>query len=147
MSILHVVRCEQYEQCKQEFSFGTNTVASDFAPDTWITLFEGNPRLSEGQHFCSKECLFNWIIEHWQVGDGFAQPAQQPQEQPACKARRFLLVDGETAELVNGIKWGNGSVTLEGDTPFQSEHFTDWDALKAHYEGSGVQWIDQEVAE
>lgn len=169
MSILHVVRCEQYEQCKQEFSFGTNTVASDFAPDTWITLFEGNPRLSEGWHFCSHLCLARWTMERivssvdleksedwlvkltdtpvWSI---VRKPAQQePQEQPACKARRFLLVDGETADIIECVKWGNGFVGIDPETSNQHGRwfYGSWEEFKTAYDGSGVQWIDQEVAE
>lgn len=148
MSILHLVRCECYEHCKQEFSFGANCIASDFAPDTWITLFEGNIRTSEGYNFCSKECLFNWMMEHWEISGGFKR--EEAQEPLDCKVRRFLLVDGETADITEGVKWANGTVTLEAEISVHGRDdfrdFPDWEEFKAANEGSGVQWIDQEVS-
>lgn len=147
MSTLHLVRCEQHENCKQEYSFGSNCIASDFAPEAWITLFDGKLRGNEGWHFCSKECLFDWMMERWEISGGFKR--QEAQGQLECKARRFLLVDGETADITEGVKWLNGSVALETEIPVNgfnnSSEFRDWDKFKAANEGSGVQWIDKEV--
>lgn len=170
MSILHLVRCECYEHCKQEYSFGANTLPGSLTPDTWIALFEGNPRTSEGYHFCSKECLAQWlesrgiiptVDEEDDLPDEFLPfrgkclsdgrvvslsdgtiYIPEPQEQLDCKARRFLLVDGETADITEGVKWQDGSVTLDGGGP----SYASWDELKATREGSGVQWIDQEAS-
>jgi hypothetical protein len=149
MSILHLVRCEQYENCKQEFSFGTNTIASDFTPETWIALFEGNPRVSEGYNFCSKACLALWILNNWHLNVGVVAPLPEPQEPAACKARRFLLVD-ESANITEGVKWANGQVSLDGSSQhcldFHCQgNFRDWDEFKAAHDGSGVQWIDHEM--
>lgn len=89
----------------------------------------------EDIHFCSENCLRQYL----QV------PAQQePLDKPACKARRFLLVD-ESANIQEGVKWGNGKVTIEADTEIWTHQ--SWDKLKEHNPGSGVQWIDQEVIE
>lgn len=145
MSILHLVRCECYEHCKQEYLFGVNMLASDLAPDTWITLFEGNPRTSEGWNFCSKECLFDWMMEHWEISGGFKR--QEPQEQSECKARRFLLVDGETADITECVLWKDGLVGVDPETSNRDGRwfYASWEDFKANNPGSGVQWIDQEV--
>lgn len=139
MSILHLVRCECYEHCKQEYSFGVNILPGSLTPDAWITLFEGNPRTSEGYNFCSKECLFDWMMEHWEISGGFKR--EEAQEPLDCKARRFLLVDGETADITEGIKWSDGRTTIES----YAFSYATWDEFKIAHDGSGVQWIDQEM--
>lgn len=142
MSILHLVRCECYEHCKQEYSFGVNTLPGSLAPDTWITLFEGNPRTSEGYNFCSKECLFDWMMEHWEISGGFKR--EEAQEPLDCKARRFLLVDGETADITEGVRWGNNWVSLDAGNVAGDGRYSSWESFKIAHDGSGVQWIDQE---
>lgn len=103
-------------------------------PDSWITLKEGSN--GDEQHFCSDTCLNIWL-QHRLSGTSVAVP----QDKPACKARRFLLVD-EQANITEGTKYGNGTVSLEN-----SRWFETWDKFKAAHDGSGVQWVDQEVSE
>lgn len=74
-----------------------------------------------------------------------------PQDQPACKARRFLLVD-QNANIMEGVRWGDESVVLDHASQHCRDfhcrgHFNDWDEFKAGHPGCGIQWIDQEVAE
>lgn len=99
--------------------------------------------------FCSLDCLTQWLVTR-----GVDMPAQQePQDKPACKARRFLLVDGDTAELTEGVRWERGHVTLDSHSQHCSGRFhcpglfSTWENFKTAHDGSGVQWIDQEVAE
>jgi hypothetical protein len=70
----------------------------------------------------------------------------EPQENPDCKARRFLLADGETAEFTDGVKWGDGKVSIEAKNQNEIWTYDAWDDLKKANQGSGVQWIDQEVS-
>lgn len=75
------------------------------------------------------------------------KPAIQ-EDKPDCKARRFLLID-EAANITEGVKWGNGFVVLDHEQLVGASRylFRNWEELKEHNPGSGVQWIDQEVAE
>lgn len=41
-------------------------------PEEWITLYQGSPAQTTGWHFCSKECLFDWMMEHWHISGGFS---------------------------------------------------------------------------
>lgn len=92
----------------------------------------------EGRIFCSIDCLKKHL--------GVSGPVQ-PTEQPQTKMRRFWLVDGETADLTEGVKWGDGHVTLnEQSVDAGRRIFGSWEGFKAAHEGCGVQWIDQEVA-
>ena len=110
-------------------------------PDDWYALAHNG----EHWHFHDEACLAIWRLTM------LSMPPQQPQqEQPACKARRFLLFD-ENADSTEGVQWGDGRVQLEthkweGENVARSL-FGDWEEFKAHFPGSGVQWIDQEVAE
>jgi hypothetical protein len=68
--------------------------------------------------------------------------------------RRFILVDGETAEETEGIKWSNGCVTLDLGNfwPHTQKiqdiwYYASWDDFKAAHDGCGVTWIDQEAKE
>jgi hypothetical protein len=113
-------------------------------PASWATLVQRN---HYDQHFCSYICHADWARKHF----GISEPAQ-PLEQPQTKIRRFWLVDGETAELTEGIVWSHGEVSLDGGTPhimnFHCQaNFRNWDDFKKAHSGDGVQWIDQEVKE
>lgn len=112
-------------------------------PDSWIAVLQTG---QETQHFCRDECLAIWLQNRGNAIAPRLVPSEKPQEQPACKARRFLLVD-EAANITEGVKWSNGSVTMEGASPETYSVYYTWEALKSTNPGSGVQWIDQEVAE
>lgn len=138
-------------------------------PDGWITLTDGNPQTQQAQHFCSKTCLSHWAgvvasalpqddekerpitIICRSLPDGTLRSlasgtVYQPvtaQATPACKMRRFKLIDGETAEEVEGVKWGNGWVTYETE---KTATFSSWERFKERHEGCGITWIDQEVS-
>lgn len=158
---LEIIRCDS---CKKE------TNAHSPLPPEWFTVSRGahlhatggfvnTPILLDGkpisstkqpelifthrqdQHFCSEDCFRAY----------FQMPASHPEvpQQAECKARRFLLVDGETADIIEGVQWWNGSVALETEIPVpgqaDSSDFRNWEEFKAANEGSGVQWIDQET--
>lgn len=124
MSFLHLVRCEICDKTAQGVT----------SPDDWYTLSKGD----ETWHFHDEACLAIWRLTKLSV-----MPAQpEPQEQLPCKARRFLLYDGETADITEGVQWENGHVSLA-----DSGTFCSWERMKEGRDGSGIQWIDQEVAE
>lgn len=108
-------------------------------PDDWYALAHGG----EHWHFHDEACLAIWRLTMLSV-----MPAQQePQDKPDCKARRFLLID-EAANIVEGVKWEGGRVTLDPERDSTGmRYYSSWDQLKENHPGSGVQWIDQEVAE
>lgn len=172
MSVIQLVRCEQYDNCKQELIVPNLYRGLVEVPDKWFTLFEGNPMEIDAHHFCSELCLARWIamrgvampiLEQTEYSNVVCQPLSdgtlqslvddtiyQPvdrQEQLPCKSRRFLLVDGETADITEGVKWENGRVTIEPPYDSGTYTFPSWDRFKESYPGSGVQWIDQEVSE
>ena len=132
--IVTAIQCEICEKTHQVdgqvHSYEWNVSAS------WITLFLGSPERGNALHFCSQECLAQWT--------GVAAPMPEPQLQPpACKARRFILVDGD-ADETEGVLWGNGRVTIE--PPYDSGIYISWDVFKSHHVGDGVTWIDPEVS-
>lgn len=108
-------------------------------PDDWYALAHGG----EHWHFHDEACLAIWRLTTLSL-----MPVQQPQDKPDCKARRFLLID-ESANIVEGVKWGNGFVVLDHEQLVGANRylFKNWEELKECNPGSGVQWIDQEVAE
>lgn len=127
MSILYFVKCEVCDK----------TVEGVTPPDSWYALSRGG----ETQHFHDEACLAIWRLTR------LSMPAQQePQDKPACKARRFLLVD-EQANITECIKWANGRVTVEPPYDTGTYTYPSWDRFKKTNPGSGVQWIDQEVKE
>lgn len=133
MSVMQLVRCEQYEDCKQEFTVSSNFDALD-VPNGWLILTYGKGGI---KHFCSQLCLMHWF----KVGE--ESIPRDAHEQLPCKARRFLLVDGETADITECVKWGGGEVTDECSMHL----YKDWEEFKERNPGSGIQWIDQEVTE
>lgn len=139
MSVIQLVRCELYDECKHEF---TATFRGLLAmPDDWLMLTQGAPQAHTGMHFCSTFCLLRWYAMRGEVIPvSHVQP--EPQEQLPCKARRFLLYDGETADITEGVQWENGHVSLA-----DSGTFCSWERMKEGRDGSGIQWIDQEVSE
>lgn len=116
--------------CQQEHSANTLALLS------WLQV----EQCGKEYHFCSVGCM----AKHFHISQ------QEPQSNPDCKARRFLLWD-EQGNSTEGVKWGDGRVQLEvhkweGESIAKAS-FPDWDEFKASFPGSGVQWIDQEVAE
>lgn len=64
MSVVHLVRCEQYSECQHEFSFDpTCGRPTQYASENWITLFIGDLQTHTGHHFCSVYCLAKWAME------------------------------------------------------------------------------------
>jgi hypothetical protein len=174
MSLLNVVKCDacgKIHELGPSFSWlnhgSPDTWPVSNLPDEWYCLVNGNPRTSDSWNFCSAECVGN----HLKI-----QPARSPQgeyidalfrplsdgismqslasgtiyrpvgEQPDCKSRRFLLVDGETADIREGVKWSSGYVSIDPEEAKKNEAWchTDWENFKQAYPGSGVQWIDKE---
>jgi hypothetical protein len=112
-------------------------------PDGWYGLARNGDHL----HFCSPICLSQWMLNNVDVGP-LVKVKVLSQEQPDCKARRFLLVDGETADIYEGVRFASGHVAVDGLPFTESPYwFESWDSLKEKCPGSGVQWIDQEVQE
>lgn len=127
-------------------------------------LFSGGETL----HFCSQDCLWNYIIDNWQIGnehtgktvttyefevmplmckplsDGRIQALASGEVyqlvKPEYQARRFLLFD-EAANQVEGVLWANGRVTVERSTGI--DILLSWESFRGSYPGGGVQWIDQ----
>lgn len=118
-------------------------------PDSWFTLKQGASQTE--LHFHDTFCLARWLC---MAGVSFEppplhsdfKPVEEQQEQPACKARRFLLVD-EHANITEGVLWADGSVCLDPMSRNDAWFYVSWGGLKEANQGSGVQWIDQEVAE
>lgn len=139
MSTFYILKCEM---CDNNFKLPSAGLARPYEyvmPEGWITLVQGNPQHVEAQHFCSKACIAKWA-------------GVEPQHTTSpIKIRRFLLVDGETADIVEGVKWGNGRVSLDIEQAKQSKlnlwFYESWDAFKQAHDGSGIQWIDQEVSD
>lgn len=136
---LEVIQCEI---CEAIHRYATSTTQY-VLPESWLTVKEGDS--SAELHFCRDECLAIWLQRR---GNAITPKLEKPQEQPACKARRFLLVD-ESANITEGVKWGNGFVVLDHEQLVGASRylFRNWEELKESNPGSGVQWIDQEVAE
>lgn len=131
MSVVHLARCEQYSECQHEFSFDpTCGMPTQYAPENWITLFEGDLQTNTGMHFCSRFCLMRWFAMR-----GELVPSVAPQIQ-AYKARRFWLVHPQK-EVMEGVRWEDGSVSLPGKPIWES-----WDVFKRVHNTSAVQWID-----
>lgn len=123
-------------------------------PDSWITLHEGSSHQYEAFNYCSRACLAEWA-RRYQLRSGRASDPPHhahcrcdiaPVETPATKARRFLLVDGETADEFEGVLWGGGRVSVEV-RPGHIAGWSDWGLFKQQHDGCGVNWIDQAIRE
>lgn len=135
--ILHFMKCDVCDK-KHRYEPMLGPVFSQI-PRDWLGLYSGD-RSEEGYLFCSSDCL----RQHF----GITEPVQL-QEQSQTKMRRFWLVSGETADLTECIRWGNGCVTVDPEKCNISDlwFYRNWDEFKAAHEGCGVQWIDQEVSD
>lgn len=133
--IVHAFRCET---CKKEHPFTSDSLRPDYTqvPAKWIMVVIAGIM----SHFCSRECLAQSLGVH--------PDDLEPAEQPQSTMRRFLLVDGETADEYEGVKFANGHVAVNGlplsKSPFW---FESWNALKEDCPGWGVTWIDREVSD
>jgi len=59
--ILHRVKCEQ---CEDQFAIHPHEHMAEWSiPPGWNTLFIGAISNSEGYHFCSTQCLSEWLEE------------------------------------------------------------------------------------
>lgn len=132
----------QCEECEDQYVIPASMSEGEWAnlANGWFILHE-NPRensYKEDAHFCSVECLkkFFGMSVH---------PVTT--EEPQSKMRRFLLVDGETADEFEAIKFSSGHVSVDFDGKHFPMHFSSWDDLKDKNPGSGVTWIDQEVSD
>lgn len=61
MGVVHLIRCERFEDCAQEFLFDPQDRGMVSMPSHWLLLYKGSPNLHEGMNFCSKECLWAWL--------------------------------------------------------------------------------------
>lgn len=131
--IVHAFRCET---CKKEHDFYPDGLRAEYTqvPADWImTVVAGIMH-----HFCCEKCLAKSLG---------VQP-QESTEAPASKMRRFLLIDGETADEFDGVQFSSGRVSVDvGGGDYAPLNFRDWDHLKNSNAGSGVTWIDQEVCD
>lgn len=124
--IVTAIKCEECDStCK---------ISADmpYLPEPWITLHQA---YQEDKHYCSHECA------RASLG---VPPSQST---PQSKMRRFLLVDGETADEFEGVLFNTGHVSVDFDARHFPMHFKGWDHLKEMNPGSGVTWIDQEVSD
>lgn len=130
MSRREIIQCEM---CAKEHD------AQYELPKEWITTKQtGYPGNDIEQHFCSKACLGKW------AGVGELQPPLVAYDAPPpTKMRRFLLVD-ENADITEGIQYSDGKVDINYGSPHSA--WANWEAFKAGHDGSGIQWIDQEVS-
>jgi hypothetical protein len=119
----------QCEICKKEHD------AQYVLPKEWITTKQTDyPGNDIEQHFCSKTCLAKWT------------GIELKQEHPYLGMRRFLLVDGETAEISEGTKYSDDYVSIRThDESNPACWWSSWEKFKQAHDGSGIQWIDQEV--
>src|ERR1700738_2772807 len=118
MSVITMIKCEM---CPEHFlipSFDARPYEYE-TPKGWITLIEGNPQRHTGQHFCSKTCLAKWTDV-------------EPKQNNPTKMRRFFLVNGDTADVSEGVKWSNGWVTCETE---KTATFSSWERFKQHHDG------------
>jgi hypothetical protein len=57
--ILNIVKCEQ---CENQFPMHPHQHMSEWdIPSGWITMFIGSMCNSTGYHFCSMQCLSEWL--------------------------------------------------------------------------------------
>lgn len=130
---LEMVKCD---------ACGATYDAQYVLPKEWIITKTGTHYIGEEQeqHFCSQSCLITWAMQ--QV---------RGKVLPACKARRFLLVDGKTAAKTEGVLWSGGQVYLN----YHSSHclnlhcigsFQTWEQFKEAHPSDGITWIDPEVS-
>jgi hypothetical protein len=106
-------------------------VAEYKLPHAWIVIRQA----SQEQDFCSVECLKKHL--------GIGEPTHLLSDASQSKMRRFILVDGETADETEGVKWSDGRVTLES----RGCSLERWEDFKSANPGCGVTWIDQEIKE
>lgn len=121
----------QCEICKKEHD------AQYELPKEWITTKQtGYPGNDIEQHFCSRACIAKWTGTELQRN-----------EPPPTKMRRFLLVTEERD--IEGVRYANGAVGLDPEQAKQNDvhlwFYDSWDDFKRIHDGSGIQWIDQEV--
>lgn len=130
-------------------------------------LFSGGETL----HFCSQDCLWEYIADNWQVGretektippiieldsmmlmckplpDGRIQSLASGEIYRLVKPEeqeckaRRFLLFDEAANQFEGVLWANGRVTVERSTGI--DILLSWESFRADYPGCGVQWIDK----
>lgn len=140
--ILHLMKCEMCDTThKFEPMAGPAWIQ---VSDNWLMLLgEGDKQASDGYSFCSRLCLARWLSLH-----GTEFPHAQPFH--SCDTRRFLLVDKKD-NITEGVKFANGSVSLDGGSQhccldFHCQgYFNDWDTFKSAHEDSCVHWVDLEA--
>lgn len=134
-----IVTAIQCENCDKTHQVARTSRPYEWnLPAAWITLFQGNPEGQEAQHFCSQACLAQWA--------GAVAPSPAPIEAPQSKTRRFVLINGETADETECVLWNNGRVTIEPPYDTGTYTFPSWDMFKASHPGDGVTWVDPEVS-
>lgn len=130
--ILYLIQCNM---CGKTHNVSLDKSAEwQQLPPEWFTLSSSDDR--SPWHFCTKGCLAQWVGAN-------GAPAQQDITQ--SKIRRFMLVDGETADEYEAVKFSSGHVVVDFDANHFPQTYSSWDDLKQTQDGDGVTWIDQEV--
>lgn len=123
--IVTFVKCEQ---CENKYPIAHNQKWD--MPSGWMSLAQKPYHNQwESLHFCSCACLAQWT--------GVVSSPQ------TTKIRRFLLVDGETADEFEGVLYSSGRVSVDVNGGVD---FRDWEHLKRMNPGSGITWIDSEIS-
>jgi hypothetical protein len=59
--IVTAVKCEM---CPSQFMVHTYQQQYEWdVPAGWLIVIEGNSQYREGSHFCSPQCLSEWLVE------------------------------------------------------------------------------------
>ncbi len=140
------IRCDA---CSKEHLFHDDTILNvhrDYIPDEWVMVQNcGGISNKEPMLFCSTKCLYDYAQKI--SGISKEQYVNYPDVPvtPQTKMRRFLLVNEE--KDIEGVKWSNGCVSIDPEQMHTADmwFYRDWDELKEHHDGKGIQWIDQEV--
>jgi hypothetical protein len=136
----------QCEACEKQYSIPGSMGEGEWArlDNGWLTVHQAG---REDGHYCSEVCLIK-SLGAMPAYIALVQAQQhKPTDAPQSKMRRFLLVDGETADEFEAIKFSSGHVSVDFDGKHFPMHFSSWDNLKEMNTGSGITWIDQEVSD
>jgi hypothetical protein len=75
----------------------------------------------------------------------YGNATQEESDKPPCKARRFILVEGETAKSYTGVKFDSDHVAVDFETGDFSVTYPSWDIfIRTLQDDDRIQWIDQE---
>lgn len=61
MSVTKCVKCD-FADCNSQLHFDPMLHPGEWhLPDVWLTLVQGDTQLHSAWHFCSRECLYQWL--------------------------------------------------------------------------------------